>query len=147
MLHRCSSTPQVVLDINFLGALLFLVNRLWTWLVWVPSARQCFAWRPALCLLLSATYTCSKSLSCEVTILQWMRMKMRKRRRVSPGHSRSTLRPPAWVFAGTLHAITALRSIPTWLTLESDNLLLLVRSPNTSSKIYSLTPATGWCKF
>lgn len=119
--------------------------RLWMWLAWGPSARQCCARRPALCRQPSATSMRWRSPSFRGTRLRWMQMKTRRMRTALPTRHCSTLHPPAWAFAGTPHAITALRSRPTWLTSESASPLLSVPSPNTSSSTCSLTPATGWC--
>lgn len=128
----------------FADSCVSLLFRLWMWPAWGPSARRCCARRPARCPQPSATSTRWRSLSCKGTRLQWKQMRMKTRRRTVPGLHRSTLHPPAWVFAGTPHVITALRSLPTWLTSESASPSLLVPSPNTSSRICSLTPATGW---
>lgn len=122
-----------------------LLCRLWMWLAWGPSARRCCAIRPVLCLQPSATSTHWRSPSFKGTRLQQTQMKTRKMRMTLCGRNHSTLRPPAWALAGTPHVIMALRSRPTWLTSESASPLLLVPSPNTSSNICSLTPATGSC--
>lgn len=120
-----------------------LLRRLWMWLAWALSARQCCARRPAPCLQPSATSTPWRSPSCKGTRLWWTQMKTRKMRMPFPSRHHSTLRPPAWVFVGTPHVITVLKSLPTWLISENVSPLLLVPSPNTSSSTCSLTPATG----
>ncbi len=148
--HRCyacvAEHQKGELTLTWLAdSCVLLLCRLWMWLVWGPSARQCCARRLALCLQPSATSTRSRSPSCKVTRLQWMQTKMRKMRIVFLSQHQFTLRPLAWVYPGTPHVIMALRLLPTWLTSESVSLLSSVPSPDTSSSTCSLTPATGWC--